>query len=207
MEAKPTGEDLANTPAIAGNRIVFLAWRALSARKTRMMCVEIKDGKAQESWRSTDTIGNRTQSVSIWDQCVYLTSDVFPVKTADDVKGQVNCFDLLTGAMLWTSTAPQTHSHLTGSSRITFFNDGGAYMVADGKLLLIDGSGHLTVSDVSAKGCTLISDTDVSPILAVANPPIGMPYATPPLLLNGRLYLRNHSKVACYDVSVAPAAP
>jgi hypothetical protein len=123
------------------------------------------------------------------------------------VKGQVNCFNLQTGDALWHSTAPQSHRHLSAGAKPVIFNDGGATRIAGGKLLLLDGTGRLTVSDVSAKGCTVISDANVSPVRDAPKATLHWPYMTPPLLLKGRPYLRHHSKIACYDVSKAPDGP
>ena len=204
LEAEPRGEDLVNTPVIVGNRIAFLAFRAEAARKTRIVCVEVKNGVLTECWKSKDKIGNRTQSLVAWDDCLYLTSAYIPTghpaTTLEERIGAVHCFDLQTGDVLWTSSAPQLQAPSAAGAKLQNISDGGAFMIAGGKLLLLSSAGCLTVSDVSAKGCTVLSHADVLADLKAADPWGHWEFVIPPLLLNGRLYLRNHERLVCYDV-------
>ena len=204
LEAKPMGEDLPNTPVIVGNRIAFIAFRAEAARKTRILCVEIKDGVATECWRSADKIGNRTQSLVAWNDHLYLTAAFNaasnPDATANEKTGTINCFDLQSGERLWSSSAPQTKVLSEAGRKVSNDNDGGAFMTAMGKLLLLNSSGSLTVSDISEKGCTILQSFDVLGDLKAAKPWGDWQFLVPPLLLNGRLYLRNSEKVICYDL-------
>ena len=204
LEDEPKGEDLPNTPVIVGNRIAFLAFRAEAARKTRIVCVEIRNGAPVECWRSKDKIGNRTQSLVAWDSRLYLTSAFNPANNPSaalkDIVGAVHCFDLQTGDVLWVSNAPQMQMPLGAGNKPGNDNDGGTFAMAGGKLLLLNSAGCLTVSDVSAKGCTLLSHADLSADLQSSRAWCGWQFMVPPLLLNGRLYLRNHENIACYDV-------
>ena len=207
LETNPSGEDLFNTPIITGNRVVCMAYRLTGARSTRLICVEVRGGKPKECWRAPIRTGNRSQSPAIWDHCVYLTSDTSPIKTPQDSRGRLICYDLQTGKVVWISSAPES----TGpppSGKLEIWNDGGAFMIAGGKVLLLDGTGRISMADVSAKGCTVLGSTDFDEDARV---PGGDPksrgplqsrfqFLTPPLLLNGLLYVRDHEKMVCYDL-------
>ena len=80
-------------------------------------------------------------------------------------------------------------------------------MMAGSRLVILDGTGHLEMAEVSAKKCTVLGDAPFDVPDAVDNSEKGSApssdifhYLTPPLLLNGRLYVRNHGKVVCYDM-------
>ena len=162
----------------------------------------VKNGQPVECWRSEVQAGNRAQSPIIFGDCVYLPSDTNPIVEPQDELGHLTCRDLLTGKVLWTSSAPHARGRLPSPHR-KIWNDGGAFMLAAGKLLLLDGSGHFTLSDISRQGCTVLGDADFGTVLSVPHSSgryAAWQYLVPPLLLNGKLYLRNHEKIACYDL-------
>ena len=206
FESKPTGEDLVNTPTVISNRIICLAYRIAGARSTRLTCIEIKNGKPAQIWKSETRSGQRAQSPVVRDNCVYVTSDVAPVKTPRDAKGQICCYDVQTGKLLWSSNEPQSRGPLPPVGK-QIWNDGGSFMMAGSRLVILDGTGHLEMAEVSAKKCTVLGDAPFDVPDAVDNSEKGSApssdifhYLTPPLLLNGRLYVRNHGKVVCYDM-------
>ena len=209
FEKNPNGEDLFNTPTVSGNHIVCIAYRVAGARSTRLTCVEIKNNKAEQIWKSEILTGQRSQSPIVRNNCVYLTSDIFPVNTPQDAKGQLICYDLQTGKVLWKSNAPQSRGPLPPAGKKIWI-DGGAFMMAGDNMIILDGTGHIEMANVSAKGCTVLGDADfVDSALVVSDTASpsgnvltrsGFQFITPPLLLNGRLYVRNHERVACYNL-------
>ncbi len=90
------------------------------------------------------------------------------------------CVELKTGKVAWTESRP--YVQLTG---------------ADGKLLMLDLDGALTVVEATPAGFRPISSADV---LAGADRPRLFP--TPPVLVDGRVYCRNYAgDLVCIDMT------
>jgi formylglycine-generating enzyme required for sulfatase activity len=205
LEADPKGEDSVSTPVISGNGIVCTTFGPSSSSRSRLMCVVVDNGKPVKVWTSKDVSRNRCQSPVIWEDCVYLTGDVAPPQALQDRKGQLICYDLRTGGVLWRSTAPQN----TGGPPGKPTNDGGGvFTIAGGKALLLNGDGQVVMAEVSSKGCAVLGAVDFAADTAVPHPlPLAYHNLTSPILLQGRIYVRNHEKLACYDTTrSAPAS-
>ena len=99
-------------------------------------------------------------------------------------KGGWTCQDVKTGEAVWTSK-----------------NLGkGAVHFADGMLICLEeGSGTVALIDASPKGWTEHGRFKLAPQTTKRNPK-GKVW-THPVVLNGKLYLRDQELLACYDVS------
>jgi outer membrane protein assembly factor BamB len=136
------------------------------------ICLRIKDGKPELVWKNTRW-GHWYQSAVLWDGYLY----------GYDERGTFACFDLKTGTEKWKTR--ELGSNGTG---------GGGFMLADGKVLAVDGEGQLIVAAVSPAGHKVLASAHV---LRSAT---GFQFETAPLLLDGYLYCRNHTQLVCFDL-------
>jgi outer membrane protein assembly factor BamB len=88
------------------------------------------------------------------------------------------CVDLQTGAIAWSVTMP--HASL---------------IAADGKLIILDVKGTLSVAEANPREFKVISSADV--LRGASRPRV---FATPPVLCDGRIYVRNYAgDLICID--------
>ncbi len=168
-------EDMAASPVIHGDIVVAPIHQAFGSPangSAGAAAFQIKDGKAKMLWKNNQWC-HWFQSASIWDGHVY----------AFDERSTFWCLDLLTGKEKWRSKE-------LGSSG----GNGGAFMIADGKMLTIDARQTLRIAELSPKGHRVLSSAIVFRAEA------GYECETAPLLLGGLLYCRNHTQLICYDL-------
>ena len=168
-------EDMAASPVIHGDIIVAPIHKAFGSPMdgtAGSAAFEIKNGQPRLLWKNTQWC-HWFQSAAIWEDHVY----------AFDERSTFWCLDLKTGKEKWRS------KELGVSNK-----GGGAFMIADGKILTIDARQTLRIAEVSAAGHRLLSTA------VVLTSEAGYECETAPLLLRGRLYCRNHSQLVCLDL-------
>ena len=168
-------EDMAASPVIHGDIIVapiHQAYGNTSNGSAGSAAFRVKDGELRLLWKNTQWC-HWFQSASIWDGCVY----------AFDERSTFWCLDLQTGNERWRT------KDLGSSGR-----GGGGFMIADGKVLAIDSRQNLIIAEVSSAGHKVLSRA------VVLTSEAGFECETAPLLLNGRLYCRNHTQLVCVDL-------
>lgn len=137
--------------------------------------------RATEVWRNRK-IRNKFQSPVLLDGKLY-TSD----------ENGLKCIDFLTGGRHWRR----------GGVRH------GTILAADGHLILLTETGELQIARASPEGFEPISTsklyegTTFTVLQRVARQRQGARCWTVPVLVGGRLYVRNHDTVACLDLRAA----
>ncbi len=171
-------EDMAASPAIAGDVIVVpihKAYGSVAAGTAGSAGFRVQNGKPQFLWKNTQWC-HWFQSPAIWGDAVY----------AFDEKSTFWSLDLRTGKERWR----------TKELGVTN-NSGGGFVIADGKLIAIDARRHLTIAELGPTGPKILSK---AVIFSGAG---GFECETAPLLLDGRLYCRNHTQLVCFDLRAA----
>jgi outer membrane protein assembly factor BamB len=175
-DAGLSGQDMAASPVIAGDLVVapiHMAYGSPEAGTASTVCFRIRNGQPELVWKRTDWC-HWFQSCAVWDGLLL----------GYDEKSTFRCTDLKTGAEKWKSK----EMGVTGKT-------GGGFMVAGGKVLAIDLRRNLIVAEVSPTGCKVVSSAPVVPAGSS-----GYQCQTAPVLLDGRLYVRNHTDLICFDV-------
>ena len=131
----------------------------------------------------------------MWDGCVYSPSR----------EAELDCVDLKTGQDLWHSTVGIEPKGADGERKPVDrpgdlggrepVSNGGAFMIADGKVLMLNREGTLVCAEVSAAGAKILSTAKILD-------DSGWSFHSTPTLCNGRLYCRNsRGQIVCLDVS------
>jgi len=167
--------DVAAAPLVAGDRVLVPVHDGPGARPPEgysTICLKVADGKPTLEWKTAEW-AHWFQNGVVLDGHVY----------GFDEKSTFSCLDLATGKTQWRSRDLGS----TGSN-------GGGFLVADGKVLAIDARGKLTVASVAPGGAKVLSQA------TVLAPQGGYQCETSPVLLDGRLYCRNHTQLVCLDL-------
>jgi len=169
------------TPAASGDRIVFFN----KGRKISAACVEIRDGKPKLIWSGRRQ--NWFHSPVIHDGRIYLPQG----------GGTLTCCDLKTGERLWFAREMgRPEAPPAGGRRRRRGIGGGAFIVADGKILLVNAYGHLVVAEPTRSGCKVLAH---APVLDADRSQYR--YQTTPVLCDGRIYCRSTvGQLVCLDV-------
>lgn len=173
---EPSG--VSPTPLVMGDKLIC------STQDTGTLTLTIPPAKtaaaAQAWWKQDLTSYFSTGTIDAAGR-VYLVSNAMqPIPRAD-----LLCVDGQNGNVLWTQKA-LGYFHL------------GLIRLADGKLLLLDDAGQLTLAEVNATGFKELCKAKVC----------GGTFSNP-VLAHGRVYVRDAAGVACYDLrnATAPAVP
>lgn len=171
-----SGQDMAASPVVVGDIVVapiHMGYGTTDKGTAGTACFQVKAGKPELLWKST-TWCHWFQSAAVWGESVY----------GYDEKSNFYCFDLRTGKQHWKSNEMGT----TGQS-------GGALLVANGVALAIDNRLDLYVAELNKTGPNVLGSTRV-----LASVGGGHQAQTAPVLLDGRLYCRNHAQLVCFDL-------
>jgi outer membrane protein assembly factor BamB len=158
------------TPIAVGDRLIAStqAHGALAVR------VEEKDDKiaASESWQMKDAKSYFSSGVASSDRLYLVTNktEIFP-------SASITCIDAAAGTKLWTKNS------------VGYFH-AGVIRLGDGKLLVLNDSGTLSLLDVNDKGATELATARVC----------GGTLSSP-ALANGRLYLRDDKELICLQLA------
>lgn len=169
------GEDMAASPVIVGDLIVAPIHKAFGSTTNGTAgsaAFRIKEGKPELAWKNTQWC-HWFQSAAVWGDSVY----------AFDERSTFWCLDLATGKERWRSKD-------LGSSG----KGGGGFMIVDGKILTIDQRQTLRIAELTPTGPKVLASA------VVFNSESGYECETAPLLLDGRLYCRNHTQLVCFDL-------
>ena len=150
-------------------------------------CIEINDGKPKLLWKSMKLAHWWFNPVK-WNGHV-IALDQGPAAQGTKA-GALYCYDLATGKLKWSTY------DIGGKSRNTV-TKGAKLMIADGKLIVLNNYGGLTVASISEKGLTSLGS------FKAIRRQGGI--WTVPVLANGRLYCRSgRGRLYCYDLRKSP---
>jgi outer membrane protein assembly factor BamB len=163
-------------PLIFEDRLFIVRYRDADPGSVML---DVQGQEAKVLWESRD-IFSRLGSPAYFDGFLYVCQG------GGNTRGSLRCLDPKTGKVEWEES-------LAGGRG----QDSVSFLVADGKLIVLNDKGMLSIAEASPKGFNVISSCDV---LAGGNKP--RKFWTPPVLCNGRIYCRNFSgDLVCIDVS------
>jgi outer membrane protein assembly factor BamB len=137
--------------------------------------VEMSDGHPREVWRSR-ALAASFQTGVVHDNHAYQLN-----------RSSLDCADVRTGELRWSQD----------------LGDYGALLVADGKLVIISGDGHLIIAKASPESYSEISRTRLFNLNPIRSYEPGQPNTcwTIPAFANGRIYARSSwGDIACVKV-------
>ena len=153
-------------PIVSGTRLFISA-----VEKKGAALLDLASGQPKEVWKSQEFSNHFATSV-LWKGCLYgLDGDI-------RAKLSLRCADFETGKVKWAQAAPDKAF-------------GGNFAFADGKLIVLWGSGEMAVCEASPDGYKELAKTRL---------PKGA-WWTVPVLSGGRLYVRSaEGDVLCLDL-------
>jgi outer membrane protein assembly factor BamB len=155
----------ASTPTVVGDRLFIST--GYGGRSARGALFQLGAGRPQQLWLNQD-LETKMNSAVVYDGYVYCISE--------KSRGQLMCFDLRDGAMVWSESR---------------FAPYGTLMLADGKLIILDEKGELVVADATPERYRELSRAKVLD---------GRCWVMP-VLAGGRLYAKdNMGHLVCLDV-------
>jgi outer membrane protein assembly factor BamB len=163
-------------PVVAGNQVFFatlsrctvIAYEAQGSPRVLWSGETLREGNA------TPVVVDGYLYGSDWDTFV----DSWDWKAAQRREWPFRCIEVKSGKVAWTR--PMGYVSL---------------MAADGKLIMLDLKGTLSIAEASPQQLTVLSSADV---FAGANKPRLFP--TAPVLCNGKIYCRNYAgDLQCID--------
>jgi len=142
--------------------------------------IKVSDGKPEAVW-PIEKMNVAFQSCITWKGYIYAI-------TCDKKNHHFECIDLISGDVMWRKK----------------INEWGAFSIADGKIIFIEGDGDLVLIECSPKSLKEISRANVFDIKYVTAYPENQPNIcwTAPVLCEGKIYLRNsHGEIVCIDAN------
>ena len=146
--------------------------------------LDIKDGKPEEIWKSRN-VRHTYQNPVIIDGYAY----TFGYLRTNNIMPFV-CFDMKTGDIKW--------NEILGD-----YNQQGALMAANGKLIILSVDGELIIAELSPEGFKPISRAQIFKLEPHRSYPDGEPHCcwTAPVLSNGKLFARTtYGNMVCIDM-------
>ena len=157
----------ASSPTVLGDKLFIST--GYGGKRARGALFELGAGEPREIWLNQD-LETRMNSAVVYDGHVYCVSE--------RGSGQLMCFDLSDGAIVWSESS---------------FAKYGTLMIADGKLVVLDEKGDLVIAKATGDGYQEIARAKVLD---------GRCWVMP-VLANGRIYAKNNGgKVVCLDVRI-----
>jgi outer membrane protein assembly factor BamB len=198
---------IAASPLIVGDIVVAPS----HIREQGVIGLRVREDKVELVWNAPEQTWYQTGTV--WGDLLFLPQG----------GSSLVCCDVKTGTQLWATGDLSRASGTTTPSEIVETEgmaavrrplrqlrpgearhhgpggmSGGAFIVADGKVLLVNARGELLVAQATGKGYEPLLRTKVSDAAA----PGHWGYQTYPVLSGGRLFCRNGSELVCFDVRV-----
>jgi outer membrane protein assembly factor BamB len=196
---------IAASPLIAGDIVVAPSHIA----EQGVIGLRVRGDKPELAWNAPEQTWYQTGAV--WGDLLFLPQG----------GSSLVCCDIATGAMKWATgdltrpsgtTLPGEVAETTGMGAVrrplrqlrpgeARHNgpggmSGGAFIVADGKVLLVNARGELLVAQVTGKGYEPLLRTRVLGQAEGGH----WGYQTYPVLSGGRLFCRNGGELVCYDL-------
>lgn len=155
----------ASTPTVLGDKLFISS--GYGGKRARGALFQLGEGEPRQIWLNQD-LETKMNSAVVYDGHVYCVSE--------RSGGQLMCFDLSDGAIVWAERS---------------FAPYGTLMIADGRLVVLDEKGDLVIADATpdeyrelARAKVLSNRSWVMPVLA-----------------NGRIYVKtNKGELVCLDV-------
>jgi outer membrane protein assembly factor BamB len=158
------------TPVALGDTIVA----STQAHGAVAVQVGTRDEKpvARQAWQNKDMKSYFSSGVAAGDLVFLITNTVEPVPSAD-----LTCLEARTGKQLWSR------------EKVGYFH-AGVIRTGDGRLLILNDAGVLTLLEVDAKGATELSRAKVCGGTLIC-----------PAYANGKLYARDDKEIICLKLS------
>ena len=193
---------IASSPVIAGDKVIV----PTHIPQQGTLCLQVRDGKPVLLWNGPRQ--SWYQTPALWGELLLLPEG----------GASLLCADVKTGAQRWAtgdlsrapgatamgtmpteerpSDGPQSKGRGSGMDihRPPGGMGGGAFTVADGQVLLLDGTGGLIVAKLTATGYE-----PVTRVPALERDRGNWGNQTFPVLANGRIYCRNSGGLVCFD--------
>jgi outer membrane protein assembly factor BamB len=155
----------ASTPTIIDNKLFIST--GYGGRSARGALFQLGPNPPRQIWLNQD-LETKMNSAVVYEGHVYCISE----KSG----GQLMCFDLRDGALVWTERS---------------FAPYGTLMIADGKLVILDEKGDLVIADAAPSGYQELARAKV----------LSSRSWVMPVLANGRIYVKsNKGEMVCLDV-------
>jgi outer membrane protein assembly factor BamB len=166
-------------PAVSGDTILITT--EFSNHLTlQSVLVQIQGDKPKVLWKSPELWADITTPV-ILDGYIYGC-----LGGPDYGRADLRCLDLKTGRLMWKQNWGSDYATKSLS-----------LMAADGKLIILNDKGTLSIAEATPTGYKEISSCDV-----LRGEEKIRQFWTPPVLCNGRIYCRNYAgDLICIDVS------
>jgi outer membrane protein assembly factor BamB len=126
-----------------------------------------------------------------WNTPVLQDGYLYAFSGRDEPDAQFNCVEFKTGKLMWTRDE-HWQKHPPPGSQFPVYGRGSA-ILAEGKLIALGEGGKLGLFKVNPKQAEEICSFQV--------PPLGYPCWAAPVLSRKRLYLRNESRLVCYNLA------
>jgi len=155
----------ASCPTVVGDKLFIST--GYGGRSARGALFDLGEGQPRQIWLNQD-LETKMNSAVVYKGHVYCVSE--------KARGQLMCFDLRDGAVVWAEPA---------------FAPYGTLMIADGRLVILDEMGDLVIADATPAGYRELARAKVHHSRCWVMP----------VLANGRIYAKtNTGKLACLDV-------
>jgi outer membrane protein assembly factor BamB len=159
----------ASTPTVVGDKLFIST--GYGGRRARGALFQIDAGEPRQIWLNQD-LETKMNSGVVYQGHVYCVSEISG--------GQLMCFDLLDGAIVWAEPS---------------FAPYGALMIAGGKLVVLDEKGDIVIAEATPSGYHQLARAKVHDSRCWVMP----------VLANGRIYAKtNRGELACLDVRAEP---
>lgn len=158
----------ASSPTVVGDKLFIST--GYGGRGARGALFQLQPGEPRQIWLNQD-LETKMNSAVVYESHVYCISE--------RSGGQLMCFDLRDGAIVWAEPS---------------FARYGTFMIADGKLVILDEKGELVIADATPAGYQEKARTKL----------LNGRCWVMPVLANGRLYAKNNTGgMVCLDLRAA----
>ena len=155
----------ASSPTVVGDKLFIST--GYGGKRARGALFQLGEGEPREIWLNQD-LETQMNSAVVYEGHVYCVSE--------RRTGQLMCFDLRDGAIVWSEPSFAKH---------------GTLMIADGKLIVLDEKGDLVIADATPDAYRELARAKVLDVRTWVMP----------VLANGRIYAKNNAgKITCLDV-------
>ena len=167
-------------PVVVDGKVLLTSDAARAGEPAMSVLLDISGGQARVAWQSFD----------LWTEFgtpVIVAGYIYSPYSGPTFRGgSIRCLELGTGRLQWE------HPEVSASGGRTY-----SLIAADGKLIILDDLGNLSIAEANPASYRAISSCDV-----FGGEKKTRKFWTPPVLCGGRIYCRNYAgELLCIDVS------
>ena len=167
-------EDQVADPLIFREKVFIARYR----KSLGSILLDIQDQETKVLWKNEETFSEIGSPA-------FLDGYLYVCQGGGSSGGWLKCLDAETGTAFWEVNPEEQFSRISLS-----------FTVADGKLIVLNSAGTLSIAEVSPEGYRVISSCDV-----LVGEKKTRKFWTPPVLCNGLIYCRNlGGDLVCVDV-------